>query len=287
MADKKIFMKDMTWQEIEIRLSESDIAILPVGQTEQHGHHLPTDIDNIIATGLAERVALATFNSAKPVIAPTITFGYSDVPVFRDYPGVFSLQPETLINLYKDVAKSLVKMGFKKIIFINGHALNPPFIAEAMRQLTKDTGAFFASCNFFDMAREEVTMLMKEMNRANSWGHACLIETSVSQVFGAEIREDKVIGSVPRPIAKGFENYAPCPAGITFPSFEYMETAKSYWPTDGPKGGSGTKGDPVGYSKEIGERIINYTVLKIVQLVNDIKDIKVNLVVNGGRDSGC
>ncbi|WP_113921870.1 creatininase family protein [Alkalibaculum bacchi] len=36
----------------------TDIALIPMGQTEQHGHHLPLEVDNYIATGIVERVAI-------------------------------------------------------------------------------------------------------------------------------------------------------------------------------------------------------------------------------------
>ncbi len=271
---KNIFLKDMTWPEIKERLKETDIALLPVGQTEQHGLHLPINVDNIIATGIAERVAQATYSTAKPVISPTIPFGYSDIPVFRSFPGTFTLEPETLVNVYKDISKSLIKMGFKKIIFINGHYPNPPFITEAMRQLTKETGAFFALANFFVVPDHEVQKILSEMNKPPVWGHACLIETSVSEVFGAEVREDKVVGRIPGGFPEELSNFLPIsPPGITIESFEFPEIAEAFW---GAEGSPGPFGDPVGHSKEIGERVIAATIDPIVKLVNDIKDMKVD-----------
>lgn len=274
MVDKHIFLKDMTWPEIEERLSMTDIAIIPAGQTEQHGLHLPIDTDNIICTGIAERVALKTLDNAKPVIAPTIPFGYSDIPYFRDYPGVFSLESDTLINVYKDVCKSLIKMGFKKIIFINGHYPNPPFIEEALRQVIKETGAFCALCNFFVIPSQEVTKILDEMGKPPVWGHACLIETSVSEVFGAKVREDKVAPQIPTAFPKELKDFLPVsPEGISIPSFEYKDTARSYWPENSP----GPMGDPTEHSKEIGERVIKATIDPIVKLINDIKDLKVEI----------
>lgn len=274
MNNKDIFLKDMTWPEIEKRLKETDTVLVPSGQTEQHGHHLSIDTDNIICTGLAKRVAIKTFEDSKPVVAPTIPFGYSDIPYFRTYPGVFSLEPETLINVYKDVCKSLIKMGFKKIIFINGHAPNPPFIEEAFRQVTKETGAFCALCNFFVIPAKEVEKIFKEMGKTPVWGHACLIETSVYEAFGAEVRKNKVLSQIPTPFPKELQEFLPAShLGISIPSFEYFDTARSYW----PEGSPGPKGDPTGYSKEIGERVIKATVDPIIKLINSIKTLKVNI----------
>ncbi|MEW5919609.1 MAG: creatininase family protein [Bacillota bacterium] len=274
MNDKEIFLRLMSWPEIEERLKLTDVALLPVGQTEQHGHHLPLDVDNIICTGLAKMVAMETFDTVKPVVAPTIPFGYSDLPAFSRYPGTFTLQPATLISLYVDVARSLVKMGFKKVIFINGHYPNPPFIEEAMRQLTKETGAFFALGNFFVLADEISREILNEMGKPPRWGHACLVETSVSELFGAEVRRAKVIGFMPKPYPLELQNFIPVtPPGITIPWLEQEEVMNCCWPEESP----GPIGDPAGHSREIGERIVKATIAPLVQLVNDIKTLKVNL----------
>lgn len=271
---KNIFLKDMTWPEIKERLKVTDTVLVPAGQTEQHGRHLPINVDNIICTGIAQRAAEATYKSSAPVIAPTIPFGYSDIPVFRSFPGVFTLEPETLVNVYKDVAKSLIKMGFKKIIFINGHYPNPPFIEEAMRQVTKETGAFFALCNFFVIPDHEVQKILSEMNRPPVWGHACLIETSVSEVFGAEVREELVAGRIPQGFPEELKNFLPvAPAGVTIEAFEFPAIAEAFW---GSEGSPGPFGNPEGHSKEIGERVIAATIEPIVQLIDDIKDMKVD-----------
>ncbi|MDD7363710.1 MAG: creatininase family protein [Firmicutes bacterium] len=264
----------MTWPEIQNRLTKTDIALLPVGQTEQHSTHLPIDVDNIISTGLAKRVAIETYDTAMPVVAPAIPFGYSNIPFFRDYPGVFSLSPDTLVGVYEDVALSLIRMGFKKIIFINGHAPNPPFIQEAMRRVTKETNAFLAMCNFFQIPNKEVATILEEMDRPPVWGHACLIETSVSHVFGAEVRDGDIREATLGDVPEELKNFVPAsPEGITLPSFEYEETARVYW----PENGSGSKGNPEGYSKEIGERVIRATTSPIIELVDSIKDMKVAL----------
>ncbi|QQK08266.1 creatininase family protein [Miniphocaeibacter halophilus] len=274
MQDENIFLKDMSWPEIKDRLTKTDIAIIPAGQTEQHGKHLPINVDNIICTGIAQRVAEATYETAKPVVAPTIPFGYSDIPYFRDYPGVFSLKPETLTDVYEQVAFSLVRMGFKKIIFINGHHPNPPFIQEAMRRVTKKSGAFTAMANFFEIPQEEVLKILEEQGQPPVWGHACLIETSVSEVFGAKVREEFVEESYMGEFPKELKDYVPlAPIGINVQSYEYNDTARAYWPADG----NGPMGIPVGHSKEIGERVIAATINPIVELVNSIASLEVKI----------
>jgi len=172
--NKDVCLGLMTWREIETRLKESDIALIPVGQIEQHGLHASIDLDSRNAEGIAIRAALAAFKSSKPVVAPAICYGYSDLPGLRDYPGVFSLRGETLVNLCYDVAFSLIRMGFSKIIFVNGHDANPPFIKEALRRLTKKTGAFCAMSHISEMNNSAAEAILKKHEMPLDFGHACL-----------------------------------------------------------------------------------------------------------------
>ncbi|NNK12115.1 MAG: creatininase family protein, partial [Flavobacteriaceae bacterium] len=51
---KSTFMwEEMTWPEIEEYLKKVDTAILPCGAIEQHGPHLPVDIDYFDAKYMA------------------------------------------------------------------------------------------------------------------------------------------------------------------------------------------------------------------------------------------
>jgi creatinine amidohydrolase len=259
----------MTWPEIEQRIRETDIALIPVGQTEQHGLHACTDLDSRNADGIAVRAAIAAFDLAKPVVAPTINYGYSDLPGLRDYPGVFSLRGETLVSLYYDVAFSLIRMGFKKLIFVNGHDANPPFVSESMRRITKKTGAFCAMGHISEMNDEYARKVLKEHGMPPDFGHACLIETSIAMAFGMEIRKDKLSGHYSEknegPIGKIFPS---SPRGISFPAWECPEVMDKIWRPSFP----GPKGNPEGSSKELGERLIEATVRPLVSLIEAIRD---------------
>jgi creatinine amidohydrolase/Fe(II)-dependent formamide hydrolase-like protein len=48
----------MTWPEVGERIDAGvDAVLIPIGTTEQHGHHMPLDTDCFIARALAERAA--------------------------------------------------------------------------------------------------------------------------------------------------------------------------------------------------------------------------------------
>jgi len=277
LENKDVCLGLMTWQEIEKRLQETDIALIPIGQIEQHGLHASIDLDSRNAEGVAIRAALAAFKSSKPVVAPVICYGYSDLPGLRDYPGVFSLRGETLVNLCYDVAFSLIRMGFTKIIFVNGHDANPPFIKEALRRLTKKTGAFCAMSHISEMNNSAAEAILKKHEMPPDFGHACLIETSIAMAFGMEVREDLMeghyCGKIEGPIGKIFPQ---APDGISFPAWECPEVTNKIWRPVLP----GPKGNPAGSSKQLGEELIEATIKPLVELIEAIRDFKPDVKKN-------
>lgn len=270
-SNKDVCLGLMTWPEIEDRLKECNIALIPIGQTEEHGLHATIDLDSRNAKGIAIRAALAAFPDIKPVVAPTISYGYSDLPGLRDYPGVFSLRGSTLVNLCYDVAFSLVRMGFTNVIFVNGHDANPPFIMEAMRLIMKKTGAFSAMGHISELNKDYAATVVDEHNMPRDFGHACLIETSIAMAFDMDVRKDKMEGHYTEPFTGAIGSIFPsAPRGISFPAWESPDVMDKVWPVGSP----GPKGNPVGSTPELGEKLIDATVKPLLYLIRSLKDYK-------------
>src|SRR3989344_3354544 len=114
---KSVWLNEMSWKEVEEYLKTSDIVIIPIGSTEQHGPGLPLGLDSYVAISLAEDVAKQT----NTILTPPIWFG--DSPHHLAFPGTISIKTETMTEYVKDVIRSLAKHGFKKIVIINGHKI--------------------------------------------------------------------------------------------------------------------------------------------------------------------
>lgn len=100
------------------------IVVLPVGATEQHGPHLATGTDWILAEAVAAEAALLVHErSARPIVlAPTVAFGASDHHL--PFGGTLSLSPETLLAVLLDLARSLHADGGRRLVLVNGHGGN-------------------------------------------------------------------------------------------------------------------------------------------------------------------
>jgi creatinine amidohydrolase len=120
----------MTLEEIGEAAAQGKLAILPVGATEQHGPHLATGTDTL----LAERVALAASDRTGDVVLPALAYGCSLGHTDR-WPGTLSLLPATMIALLVDLGRWTYASGFRKLVMINGHATNGPPCQSAILQL--------------------------------------------------------------------------------------------------------------------------------------------------------
>ena len=102
----------------QIAESGVDVAVLPIGATEQHGPHMPLCTD----ASIAGAIAAGTADQLGAFLLPTIPYGTSEV--HKGYRGSISLQPETLQALVIDIVRQLQDQGFRKVVVINGHGGN-------------------------------------------------------------------------------------------------------------------------------------------------------------------
>ena len=125
MKPATVFLGEMTNTEVEAFLGDHDTVIVPTGSTEQHGPHGPLLTDVLVPVEVARRVA----PRAGAAVAPSINYGLS-YP-HAGFTGVVHLRIATFMALVEDVAVGLATMGFRRIVFLNGHYDNTLAIAYA------------------------------------------------------------------------------------------------------------------------------------------------------------
>jgi len=64
-------MFEMSWPEVEEALKRTDVVIIPVGSTEQHGTHLPLGSDTLQAADMARMVVKRLSEEGVTVCAST------------------------------------------------------------------------------------------------------------------------------------------------------------------------------------------------------------------------
>jgi creatinine amidohydrolase len=93
-----------------------DKAILAVGSFESHGLHLPLGTDTLISYRLAKKV---TERVKGLLLLPPITVGYSEH--YAHFPLTLTLRGETMVEVLKDIVRSTIKHGIRRIFILNGH----------------------------------------------------------------------------------------------------------------------------------------------------------------------
>ena len=130
---------EMCWPDIEERLKIVDIAILPTGAIEQHGPHLPVDVDAFDAYYLAQKVAEAC-SDPKPFVLPPVPYGVSYH--HEDFKGTLSVSNDALSRMIYDIGMGLARNGIRKLLILNGHGDNDPTLKYAAQMINRDANIF-------------------------------------------------------------------------------------------------------------------------------------------------
>ena len=139
MNSEKYLWETMKWPEIEARLKFVDTAILPCGAIEQHGPHLPVDVDYFDAYYMAKKVA-EKCAKPKPFVLPPIPYGVSYH--HSEFKGTISVTNNALSALIYDIGMSLAHNGIKKLVILNGHGDNKPTLTYAAQMINRDAKIF-------------------------------------------------------------------------------------------------------------------------------------------------
>jgi creatinine amidohydrolase len=117
-------------EEIGEAAAAGAVAVLPVGATEQHGAHLPTGTDTLLAAHVAGTAAEQTGDIVLPPLAYGCSLGHTD-----HWPGTLSLHPTTMTAAVVELGRWVHASGFSKLVIVNGHATNGPPCQSAILQL--------------------------------------------------------------------------------------------------------------------------------------------------------
>lgn len=120
-------LADRPWPDIV----RGGIVLVPLGSTEQHGPHLPLDVDTVIATAVADDLAPLT----GATVAPAVPIGASGE--HQSFPGTISIGTDALTALAVELGRSLTSWA-SRVVFVNGHGGNLEGLEGAVRTLREE-----------------------------------------------------------------------------------------------------------------------------------------------------
>ena len=153
-------LADLAPPDIKAYLAEKDIVMVPIASMEQHGPHLPLATDTIQADEITRRAA----ERAQVLYTPCVWFGYSPQHMYDPGggTGTVTVRSQVLLEVYHDVARSLIHHGFNRLVFVNNHGSNVKIIDPLLRRIRYETGAFVA---FSKLYAEHLAAALEEFQK--------------------------------------------------------------------------------------------------------------------------
>lgn len=252
----------LTWPQARRRLRETDTALLPVGAIEQHGPHLPLDIDSWDAAYQAEQVALGC-SEPRPLVLPALPYGVSYH--HDDFPGTLSVGPETLARIVYEVGMAAARNGIRKLLIINGHGGNHAALSFAAQQINRDA-RIFTAVDTGETSDAEISALLETGGDA----HAGEYETSTALAT----RPHLVFLEHAKTEDPRFDS--------RFLDFD-SDSAVDWHVRTARISDSGTLGDPTLATAEKGRAIWKITLKNMVELVEHLKSTPLDALHRPGH----
>lgn len=113
-----MLLHQSAWPEVESYLERCKGIVIPIGSTEQHGPNGLVGTDALCPEIIAHEAAA----EAGFLVGPTFNVGIAQHHMA--FAGSMTLRPSTMIAAMNDWIDSLVRHGFDRIYFFNGHGGN-------------------------------------------------------------------------------------------------------------------------------------------------------------------
>lgn len=259
MSEKRfLWWQELTLPEVtDFAKDVSDIAILPIGATEQHGPHSPCGVDAFNAIGMAEKIAEKT----DVMLLPPMMYGSH--PYHHWYmPGTIPLSYDTHTAVLVDIIKGASVSGYNKFIILSAHGqVSTTLVAVHKLGLA---GHFTLSMHWYDFLRDDKGVLEDYMWHAEEaetsvglYLYPQYIDMSKADKGGGESLIDKKFVIAPGQMPE---------AGMMY-HFEGTFARPEYKELD-----NGIIGDATKATREKGEKLVNGLVKHAVAVIEDIKE---------------
>jgi creatinine amidohydrolase len=210
---------------------------VPVAALEQHGPHLPVEVDSILGETVAARTAEKVVRKGEPVLVlPVLWTGVSEHHM--SFGGTVTLDNGAFAALIEGVVRSVARHGFRRIVLLNAHGGNENALRAITDNLTPKLGVPIVQFTYWYAAAVAIAKILETQGGLQ---HACEAETSMMMA----VRPDLV--AVDRiPLAKS----------NTTPDVSDVVGGGVYrWRTIAARSSSGVIGNPEAATAEKGERL--------------------------------
>ena len=229
-------LESATWTDVHG--VETDLAIVPIGSTEQHGPHATLGTDTLNAETVAETAAERLNDPV--VVSPAVPVGVAEE--HRQFSGTLWTSESTFRSYVRDIVGSLASHGFERVVLVNGHGGNTAALREVAGTITRHDDAYAVPFTWFEEVGDHTSRM----------GHAGPLETALLQHANPEhVRE----GCLDDAAAEASDRWGDWQGrvNLAFDSAEFTE--------------NGVIGDPREASAGLGEELLDSATEALVELL--------------------
>jgi creatinine amidohydrolase len=249
-------MNEIEWwrlraPELRALAQRPAVVIVPIGSTEQHGPHLPTQVDCLLVGEVARRAARLASATTPTLITPTVWSGLAEHHMSLG--ATLSVDFETFFSLLRGICRSLVRHGFRNVLLLNGHGGNVAALTVAVNELAVELDAPIATATYYQLAQPAFATILE---RQEGVRHACEAETSMVLALAPDLVDMSLVAGAVGPTAPEMRDVA-------------GTTAAHRWQSFRSRTAHGAIGDPRAASAEKGERLLQAAAEAVARLVSN------------------
>jgi creatinine amidohydrolase len=126
------YLTSLTNTEIEEYLKRNDVIFIPVGNVEVHGG-FPTDCEYVGPLAFAQKMA----EEADGLVLPNLSYFFPGGTVVAK--GTVYITPSEGQAYLKAIARSLLRQGFRRQIYLTDHGPSPQTLSPLVREFFDET----------------------------------------------------------------------------------------------------------------------------------------------------
>jgi len=189
MSNPEIEWRRLRADQLREMARQDAVVILPLGSIEQHGPHLPVEVDSRLGEEVALRTArLMAERGQSVLVLPMFWPGISEHHM--SFGGTVTLGFDTYRAVVEDICRSVVRAGFRRIVLLNGHGGNDNGLRVIADELTPKLGVPIVQFTYWYAAAEAIAAILETQKGLQ---HACEAETAMMMAVRPElVAEDRI-----------------------------------------------------------------------------------------------
>lgn len=196
--------KELTAGELVQAAESNALVLVPVGATEQHGPHLATGVDELLATEVCRRLGERLSSSRPVIITPSLWLGLSEHHM--RFGGTFTVGLATYQAVLNDICESIHRAGFGEVLIVNGHGGNMTALNALVSEISRTLPIRLAVATYATFNPQLVDDILEDQPCLM---HACEGETSLMMAaYPQLVRADRVAEAVGPDIPLPHDSFA-------------------------------------------------------------------------------